>query len=263
MKIALDAKTREKTKKILNGVLTGLFVAFFVLCVFALIYSVAAKKNVDGTVRVFGREMRLVLSSSMEASEETDVSNYSIKDIPTGSIIFVQPVPEDAQEAAEWYAALQVGDVLTFRYVYVEQQTITHRIVQIAPNDEGGYTIVLEGDNKAVEGGSLQQTIDTSLEDSPNYVIGKVTGQSRFLGFLIRVITSVWGIICIVIVPCLAIIVLEVIHIVDVLSQKKKQEAQAEREKQEAEIAELKRQLAAVKAEQEKTPAAGEHSEGD
>lgn len=199
-------------------------------------------------MELFGYEMRLVVSPSMEKCDETDVSGYEIKDIPVNSLVFIETVPEDEEESRDWYAALKVGDVLTFRYVYTTQETITHRIVEIEANENGGYTIVLEGDNKNSETGALQQVIDTSQTDSPNYVIGKVTGKSVALGYLITAVQSPWGLIFIVIIPCLIIIVIEIIRIAGVLSQKKKEAAKAEQQKKDEEIEELKRRLAAVES---------------
>lgn len=238
----------SKVKRILGIIVNVLFVVFFLLCVVGLFLSVTAKQNSDGAMELFGHEMRLVISPSMEKSEETDVSGYEIKDLPVHSLVFIERVPDDSDEAQEWYAALKVGDVLTFRYVYTTQETITHRIVEIEPNANGGYTIVLEGDNKNSETGALQQVIDTSQTDSPNYVIGKVTGKSVALGYLITAVQSPWGLIFIVIVPCAIIIVIEIIRIAGVLSQKKKEAVKAEQQKKDEEIEELKRRLAAVES---------------
>lgn len=244
----MDAEFKKKLKTAGNWALNILFVLFFLLCLFALFCTVAAKRDQNGAIRLFGHEMFVVVSASMEQCDETDVSGYEIKDIPTRSLVWVETVPDEEAAAEEWYAGLRVGDVLTFRYVYVTQETITHRIVEITPKETGGYIIVLEGDNKNAEGGALQQTIDTSLADSPNYVIGKVTWKSLPLGLLITALRSPWGIVCIVIIPCLIIIALEVVRIVGVVSSKKQEKQAEERKKKDDEIAELKRQLAAANA---------------
>lgn len=234
--------------RIVNIALNVLFVCFFILCMVALFVSLTTKTSPDGAARMFGHELRLVVSESMEKSEETDVSGYKIKDIPLHSLIFIETVPEDEAEAQEWYGNLKIGDVLTFRYVYTTQETITHRIVSIEPNDGGGYTISLQGDNKGTADGVLTQVIDTSATDSLNYVIGKVTGKSVALGYVITAVQSPWGIIFIVIVPCLIIIVFEIIRIVGIFSQKKKDAQREEQQRKDDEIAELKRQLAAANA---------------
>ena len=234
----------SKVKRILGIIVNVLFVCFFLLCLVGLFLSITAKQNSDGAMELFGREMRLVVSPSMEKSAATDVSGYEIKDIPVNSIVFIETVPDSEEDAQDWYAALKVGDVLTFRYVYTAQETITHRIVEIEANGNGGYTIKLEGDNKNSDTDALQQVIDTSQTDSPNYVIGKVTGKSVVLGYLITAVQSPWGLVFIVIVPCLIIIVIEIIRIAGVFSQKKKDTLKAEQKKKDEEIEDLKRRLA-------------------
>ena len=241
-----NAKTGTEQSKLKKGFGIAadiLFAIFLLLCLIALFLSLGTKKDPNGAMRLFGYEMRIVESPSMEKCELTDVSGYEIKDLPVRSLIFIQTVPEDEAEAKNWYSALKVGDVLTFRYVYTRQEVITHRIVALTPNETGGYTIVLEGDNKNAEDGVLQQTIDTSLTDSPNYVIGKVTGKSLVLGYLVSALKSPLGIVLIVIVPCLIIIILEVIKIADILSAEKKRAMLAEQQKKDEVIAELERQL--------------------
>ncbi len=234
----------SKARRALGIAGNVLFVLFFVLCLFGIVLTVMSKRDSDGAMQLFGHEMRLVVSSSMEKSDRTDVSGYKIKDIPLHSLVFIERVPEDEEEAAEWYSRLAVGDVLTFRYVYVRQETITHRITAIEANEGGGYTITLEGDNKSESSEAMQQVIDTSQEDSPNYVLGKVTGKSVVLGYLITAVRSPWGLVFIVIVPCLIIIAFEVVRIAGVVSQKKKDKLRAEQQSKDEEIAELKRRLA-------------------
>ena len=130
--------------------------------------------------------------------------------------------------------------------MFVSQETVTHRITEIQPKEGGGYIIKLQGDNATSESGAGTQTIDTSDLESPNYVIGKVTGQSRALGVLVYALKTPFGIICIVILPCLIIIGLEIVRIIGVLQENKRKQAQEEAEKKESEIEELKRQLAAL-----------------
>ncbi len=237
-----DKKTIvKKVLKITGNVLVYLLMA---LALFVLVISITSKKDSDGTATVFGHQLRFVQSDSMEQCDLTDVSEFEIKSIRVKSCIFVEVVPESEEEKAEWYKNLKVGDVLTFKYVYSRQETITHRIVDIEEKQSGGYIITLEGDNKNAETDLLKQTIDTSLEDSPNYIIGKVTGQSYLLGVLVYAFRTPVGIVCLIIVPCLIIIAYEVIRLVRVFGKDKKEKQEAEKKKQDDEIEELKRQLA-------------------
>lgn len=236
-------KPQSKARKVINIVLNILTYLFFAICLIALVMSVMAKRDIDGAVNLWGKQMRVVISDSMAECPETDVSGYEIKDIPIRSMIFIDLIPEDAAEAEAWYADLKVGDVLTFRYVYVQQETITHRITSITPKESGGYIIELEGDNKASESSTLSQTIDTSLEDSPNYIIGKVTGQNYLLGLLTTAVKSPVGIVCIVIIPCVIIAIFEIFRLVNALTENRRKKEREEQEKRDAEFEEMKRQL--------------------
>jgi hypothetical protein len=231
----------KKVLKITGNVLVYLLMA---IVMFVLVISITSKKDSDGTATVFGYQLRFVQSDSMEECELTDVSKFEIKSIRVKSCVFVDVAPESEEEKAEWYKSLKVGDVLTFKYVYSRQETITHRIVNIEEKITGGYIITLEGDNKNAETDLMQQTIDTSLTDSPNYIIGKVTGQSYVLGLLVYAFKTPVGIICLIIIPCLIIIAFEVMRLVKVFGKDKKEKLQAEKKKQDDEIEELKRQLA-------------------
>lgn len=244
---------KEALKGALRTLGDVLLYAVVALALFVLVISITAKKDDDGTATVFGKQLRFVQSDSMAKCELTDVSGFKIKSIPIKSCVFIEVVPEGEEEKAEWYRGLKVGDVLTFKYVYAKQETITHRIVNIVDNGTGGYVIVLEGDNKNSDSSLLTQTINTSLTDSPNYVIGKVTGQSYLLGLLVYAFKTPVGIICLIIIPCLIIIALEIMRLIRVLGKERKEKMIAEQERQADEIAELRRQLAALQSDSTQT----------
>ncbi len=241
-------KEKTKVQKIFSIALNVLTYLFFAICIFSLVISVASKKDQDGAANIFGKQARIVVSNSMEKCAQTDVSGYKIKDIPVKSMIFIDLVPENEEEAEEWFADLKKGDVLTFRYVYVKQETITHRISKDpVKNANGGYTITLEGDNKNSDGNTLTQVIDTSKRDtSTNYIIGKVTGKSHFIGLLITAVKSPAGIVGILIVPCLIIMGFEIFRIVSVCTEKKREEERKKNEQRDNELEDLKKQLAAL-----------------
>ena len=242
---------KAKIKKIGKIALDVLLYIFLAICIFAVIVTMISKRDSDGAAEVFGYQMRVVTSDSMSESEFSDVSAYKIKDIPIRSMVFVKVMPDDPAEADEFYRSLKVGDVLTFRYVYTTQVTITHRITSITEKDTGGFIIELAGDNKNSEDGQLTQVIDTSIPNNTNYVIGKVTGQAYLLGLLMSFLMQPVGIILLIIVPCFIIILLEVLKIVKVLGADKKKREQEEKAQKESELEELRRKLAEL--EREKT----------
>lgn len=256
---------KNKAIKITLNVLTYVFIG---LCVLLVIMTVTAKKS-DGAINVFGHQARIVISESMEKCDKTDVSKYKIKDIPLKSMVFIELVPEEQAQASEWYKNLKVGDVLTFRYKYDRQETITHRIIEIKENVDGageptgGYTITLRGDNVNLseEGGASKADVGTQIintdQVSVNYVIGKVTGQSKLFGFIIYTLKQPLGIALIIIIPSAIIMIFEIMKIVGIVSEEKKKKAQEEKEKQLSEIEALKKQLEELQqktAEKTQTP---------
>lgn len=243
---------KAKIKKIGNIALNVLLYIFLAICILSVFVTVLSKRDSDGAAKVFGYQMRVVISDSMSECEHTDVSAYRIKDIPIRSMVFVKVMPNDPAEAEEFYRSLEVGDVLTFRYVYTTQVTITHRITSITEKDTGGFIIELAGDNKNSEDGQLTQVIDTSIPNNINYVIGKVTGQAYLLGLIMSFLMTTVGIVLVIIVPCFIIILLEVLKIVKVLGADKKKREQEEKAKNESELEELRRRLSELQREKSK-----------
>lgn len=236
----------DKMKKTQQIVLNVLMYVFLALSVFVVIFTITSKTAEDGAKEFLGYQMRVVASESMAKSEYTDVSAYKIKDIPIRSMVFIKTVPDDAAEAQQWYRDLKVGDVLTFRYVYTSQVTITHRITGIVER-ENGREIVLSGDNKTTEAGQAVQVIDTSALDDANYIIGKVVGKSYLIGVVVSYLMQPLGMVLLIIIPCVAIIGLEIGKIVKVVSQEKKERERKEQEEKalkDQELDALRRRLA-------------------
>lgn len=235
----------KKQGKIVADIVVYLFLA---LCIFAVFVTVLSKKDADGAANVFGYQMRVVTSDSMAASEFTDVSEFKVKEIPIRSMVFVKTMPSKPEKADDWYRNLQVGDVLTFRYVYTTQVTITHRIVSITEKEGGGFIIELAGDNKNSEDGQMNQIIDTSIPYNMNYVIGKVVGQSYPLGVAMTFFQKPVAIVLLIMLPCLIIIFIEALRIVRILNADKKQKEQDEKAQKDNELEELRRKLAALES---------------
>ena len=244
----METKKTNKAPKVLKIILDVILYVFLAICIFVVIITISAKRSPDGAARIFGYEMRIVVSDSMAESKYTDVSDYEIGSIPIESAVFIETVPEDKAEATEWYRSLKKGDVLTFRYVYGTQRTITHRITYIKEKPTGGFEIMLTGDNKSSEEGQLSQLIDTSIPNNTNYVLGKVVGTSEFLGVVLTFLKSPAGIIFAIIVPCLAIVLFEVTKIVRTLTEDKRLRVKEEQQKKESELEELRRKLAELEA---------------
>ena len=251
---------KMKMNKIGNIIGNVVMYIFLAICIFAIILTVFSEKDVDGASEIFGYQMRVVTSDSMGKSEYTDVSGYKIKSIPINSMVFVKMLPEDAVEKEEWYDGIEIGDVITFRYLYSSQVTITHRVVDKVENGEGGWIFYLEGDNKNSDSDLLKQVINTSETNSPNFIIGEVVGQNYLFGLFLSILKKPIGTICLVIIPCFIIILLEVLRIVGVVNADKKKREQDEMAKKDEELEALRRKLAELEA-NKGTNAAVSHKE--
>ena len=188
-------------KKFFNSLVSVVLCCLLVVVAATFVTTHFGKKTETGGTDIMGYQTLLVTSNSMEKSSATDVSKYNIKSFPKNAVLLIQDVPEDAAEAERWYAKLKVGDVLTFRYVYNQPVTITHRITSITKKETGGYIIELEGDNKNSNVNQLKQTIDTSDRSSGNYIVGKVKFVSVLAGKLINIVRSPKKLAYLVLVP--------------------------------------------------------------
>ena len=245
---------KSKVKKIFAIVRNVIFYIFLALCVFAVVVSLASKKDSTGAVSVFGHQMLFVQSDSMGKSEFTDVSDFDIGSIPVRSMVLIETVPEDPEAAAKWYDDIEIGDVLTIRYTYTTQETITHRVTSITEKEDGGFIIQLAGDNKSAVNGQLYQTIDTSIPYNTNYVIGKVVGQSYAFGVVMTFLQQPFAIVLMIILPCFIIIIGEVVKILKYVNAEKKKNEQDEMSEKERELEELRRKLAALETQTKQAP---------
>ena len=172
--------------KFLEIIITVFLCALAMVCIIAILLTMFSPKGTDGASQIFGYELRIVESNSMEACDETDVSKYEIGSFQKNTMVALELVPDRDDEAYDWYSSVKVGDVLTLRYTYDRQVTITHRVTSITEKEDGsGFIIELEGDNKDSNSAQLKQVIDTSEKESRNYVIGKVVWKSYFMGVVV------------------------------------------------------------------------------
>ena len=169
-----------------DGCINTVLCILIMSAVFAAVLTAISPRGEDGASKIFGYELRLVESDSMEEHPNTDVSDYKIKSFGKDTLIALERVPEGLRAAEEWYSTVKVGDVLTVRYTYNRQVTITHRVIDVEKKEDGsGFIIRLQGDNLNSDASLLTQEIDTSNTNSTNYVIGRVVWTSHFAGVLI------------------------------------------------------------------------------
>lgn len=227
-------------KKIIS-VLSYLFILF--AAVFTIL-TINMKGNTKEGMNLFGYQMLVVETESMEPNPLVDVSKFDIKSIKKDAMVFVELV--DEKDPYKFYENIEVNDVVTFRYmVGNRQETITHRVIEREEID-GGFIFTLRGDNINEDGTTSCQIINTTEKDSFNYIIGEVKGVSYGIGVVITILKSKVGLICAIIIPCVILIIGEVIKIANELNKdkkKKSKEKEIELDNKTKELEELKRRL--------------------
>ncbi|MCQ2802610.1 MAG: signal peptidase I [Bacilli bacterium] len=235
--VSPEIEKKKKRKHIALEIVEWTGVAICVVFI-AFIAVFASKSPSDKTsASLFGYETRLVVSGSMDQSNDSyyDGTGWKVKRIRTGSLIFIKNTQDVTQ--------LSVGDVITFFDPSKGPSVIvTHRIQDITLNleDLSISEIITHGDNN---------DIGVTEKITPGNMIGKVVNTSFFLGQLYtKVISNKAVMAVIIIVPCAAIIGLESYKIVKIVKQDKAERAASgQMSSEEQEIYDLEKQIAEIK----------------
>jgi signal peptidase I len=170
----------KKTIKIINHLVSTILI-LILLCSF---YVMISSKITGGQPSIFGNQLMLVLSGSMEPS------------ISTGSVVGVKPVENTSK--------LKKGDVITFYSPIKKDTIVTHRIIDVV--GQGDFTQYLtKGDNN--------QTDDPRPVPHTK-VIGKYSGVNvPYLGYILEFLQSKNGIALSLILPGMIIIIYNIISL--------------------------------------------------
>lgn len=168
-------------------------------------------------------DVKIVVSGSMDGEPR---DQFEIRTIPIRSMVFIHKVPY-GDPVGDFYSSLEIGDVLTFNYVHPathEMMVVTHRIIAI-DESHGTFTYTLKGDSAADDptNGSVQVVSSDSGD-----VIGKVVGVSPALGQLVVFLSTWTGKVCLIIIPCMILIVSECLSIFRAIRTDKEEGTDAE-----------------------------------
>lgn len=221
------------------SVVSGIVIAVvLVAAVVALIVAICYRAQGE-TLTVGGMQYRIVLTGSMEGDREDSLRTHSI--------VGIQVAPEDEAQRQEFFASLQVGDIITFndwtRTGTQDDPVVnTHRIVEIN-GTETGFTFTTQGDaNDAPDAQPIG-------EDD---VIGKVTWSNYGLGAFLYFLCSTTGIVVCLIVPAALILIYEIFNIARIVRADRHRKQQEESDAREREIERLRAELEELKRGEEK-----------
>lgn len=162
---------KRKVYKLASSMTTGIL--FILLIIMAM--AVISAKASGGEPKLFGHQLKVVLSGSMEPT------------IKTGSIIAVKPIGDASN--------LKEDDIITF--VQQDESIVTHRIINVVKNGE--HTLYeTKGDNN--------QDPDSELV-SPQNVLAVYSGFTiPYLGYFVDFAKTSTGAAILLIVPGLILI---------------------------------------------------------
>ena len=205
-----EKKPKSKARKIVDWVITGVFATLIVgLAVIQVINRFTKNQN------LFGAQYQKVLTDSMAPT-------YKVNDI-----IFITDVkPEELVKRVEEGQNVDVS----FKWkVSGQEVSMTHRLItatysETAQTDVLGreyhYTFVAHGINTHSEfckiGDQYGDCTYQTQEFNEHSLIGRVVRKSYFMTFA----TSIWGLLVLLLIPCLYLVIASVIDICKALDDK-------------------------------------------
>lgn len=222
-------KTKWTKKKIILEVFEWIGVVFCVLVVAFIAVFASNKPSSKSSGSIFGFETRLVVSGSMEGSDDfykNEGKDFKIKKISVGSAVFIDSIPvndvfkdnahkEYTDTFKNYISKISINDVLTFTPMDSPTVPITHRVINIETRADGKVMYTTHGD--ANEDGVNEKFYAENI-------IGKVIGSSKFVGDLYNnFFTKKWAVAIVIVTPCLAVMTFEIIKIFKIVKEDKKQ----------------------------------------
>ncbi|MCR5506172.1 MAG: hypothetical protein K6F07_04170 [Bacilli bacterium] len=255
-------------KRILNAFYYVFMGALLTLDVFLIIGRVNSSKN--GVSNFFGTQLYTVLTGSMEGSDEfyAEHPEFEIKKMPISSAVFVKNAPQPIlggedeatkikkqQALTNYYTNVKVGDVMTFVFQSNKNYIVTHRVIEIKENS-GVFTITLRGDNPSGDQKVTKNSPTQTVTSDSGLVIGKVTGINVGLGkFIVNYLQNGVAFGCTVLIPAGLILIYEVIKIVLIFMDERKEKLLKEHKEasdaKDLELEELRKKVAALEKQQE------------
>ena len=231
-------KPKSKARKIIEWVLTGIFVALFVVIGVAQIDGLVHKKDhYNQTIR-FGYGTFVVQTDSMER----DANRKKVYGVNSAIITYLDNADKiysdylaykgtnkhidvtfyDGYAAYTEYTTPLESPELTTRTPLSEYPIITHRVREIHINEsaklgQGKYTFIVSGINPYSKNlgsdGTTPVTINQYQVFTEKELLGRVVVGSAFLGGIFSFVSSVWGLLILLLIPAFYLVISSVIDI--------------------------------------------------
>lgn len=224
-----EKKPKSKTRIIIERILTGITLVLLGFVGLSLLTGMIFKKNnVPMMFNSIGTCYVLTDSMEPEYPQKTTiiVQNCSVKELiqrfDNGEIVdvtfqndYVSPGPDSSIPAGK-------------TSLIVSNMTMTHRMIgyyidNSVEEGNGKYLIYAAGINDQSDTGRLAQY----QVFNEKLLVGRVIGRSQFLGFMTGLITSVWGLLILLLIPSFYMIITSVLDIFKHYNEQEEEEAKA------------------------------------
>lgn len=225
-------KPKSTARKIVEWVLTGLFLVLFAVLGFAQIDGMMHKKDHYNQLVRFGFSNYVVATDSMEPKYKVKSANIAY--LEDADKIYQRFLKGDEIDATFW-DVYTVNNQYTVPLNHPELKTrtppaspgfnapMTHQIKEIHVNPnlkkgDGRYTFITAGINTKSEymgwkEGNPEITIDQYQVFTEKELLGVVIINSNFLGAVFGFVASPFGLLALLLIPALYLIITSVIDI--------------------------------------------------
>ena len=219
-------KPKSKARKIIEWVLTGIFVVLFAIIGIAQIDGMAHKKDHFNQALKFGYGTFVVQTKSMDPvykkGDALVTYYYDVdkiyQDYMNGKIVDVTFYYDDSTRLPGARPEKAENQALTECIAAPEYPIITHRVREIQLNEgvekgSGKYTFIVAGINDSVASATRDGEIYQYQAFHEKALLGRVVIGSAFLGGIFSFVSSIWGLLILLLIPAFYLIITSVIDI--------------------------------------------------
>jgi len=217
-------KPKSKARRIIEWVLTGIFIALFGVFAAGQIDGMIHKKDNYGQTISFGFGSFVILTDSMEPDYMTDSAIITYKEgLESVYDRYQKSLTDETIHIDMTFFDIYDVDVKPINHPELNQQTnhglltrnvMTHRLREIQvdeskPVGEGRYTFIVSGINISEH----QSQAGQYQAFTEKQYLGVVQANSKVLGGFYRFISSPWGLLVFLLIPAFYLVITSVLDI--------------------------------------------------
>lgn len=244
-------KPKSKARKIVEWVLTGIFLVIFAILGIGQIDALVHQKDHFGQQLKFGLGTFVVQTESME--KEYMKGDALITQLQSADSLYKDFQAGKTIDLTFWYSSEAYNEVVSSSFAQPTENEyltelilpptypiITHRVMEIHVNEEkktgeGRYYFITAGINDSVASATKEDEhgvrhVYQYQAFTEKYILGRVVVGSAFLGGVFSFVSSVWGLLILLLIPAFYLIITSVIDIFKAYKEPEEETASANAE---------------------------------